>query len=501
MNANLQISNWPLVQMVVAALEARGIEGVLVGGAVRDGLLGRPVHDWDFVVEREAIPLARQVANRLGATYYTLDAERETGRVVVRQTDGSRVFLDFALRRGNDWVADLTARDFTVNAMAFVLSPPRGLLDPLNGQADLAARRVRAAGEAAFRDDPVRILRCVRVAAMLGFGIEAQTAEWARQAAPWLWRVSAERMRDELAHLLAMDGLADNLRQLDALEALTRVLPEMAPLKTTHQSLPHHWNVFEHTLILVEMLDQILDLLRPDRSCRPVRSLPPAHVWGELERALGPFAGDLRKHLAATLSDERTVLESLKLAALLHDCGKPATLHVDEGGRTRFFNHDQVGAEMAAARARALRFANVEVERIRIIVANHMRPQQLADSGLTARGMYRYFRDMGKAGVDIVLLALADHLATHGPDLDARRWDRRLNAASELIGSYLERLQRQIKSPPLVNGKELMRTLGLSTGPRIGELLEAIREAQAVGEIHTKQEALELARRRVESGK
>lgn len=495
MNANLQISNWPLVQMVAEALEARGIEGMLAGGAVRDGLLGRPVHDWDFVVEREAIPLARAIANRLGAAYYTLDAERETGRVVVRQTDGSRVFLDFALRRGDDWAADLAARDFTVNAMALVLNPPGELLDPLNGQADLAARRVRAAGKTAFSDDPVRVLRCVRMAATLGFEIEPQTVEWARQAAPLLWRVSAERMRDELAHLLALDGLADNLRQLDALEALTRVLPEMAPMKTTHQSLPHHWNVFEHTLILVEMLEQMLDLIRP------VRSLAPAHVWGDLERALGPFAVDLREHLATTLSDERRVLESLKLAAVLHDCGKPATLHVDEAGRTRFFNHDQVGAEMAAARARALRFANAEVERIRIIVANHMRPQQLADSGLTARGVYRYFRDTGDAGLDIVLLALADHLATHGPDLDAARWNRRLNAAVELIGGYLERIRRQMQAPPLVNGKELMRALGLPPGPHIGELLEAIREAHVAGEIHTKQEAIELARRKVESRK
>lgn len=501
MNANLQISNWPLVQTVVEALEARGIEGILAGGAVRDGLLGRPVHDWDFVVEREAIPLAREIANRLGAAYYTLDAERETGRVVVRQADGSRVFLDFALRRGDDWMADLAARDFTVNAMALALNPPGELLDPLNGQTDLAARRVRAAGETAFSDDPVRVLRCVRVAAMLRFNIEAQTAAWARQAAPLLWRVSAERVRDELAHLLALDGLADNLRQLDALDALTRVLPEMAPMKTTHQSVPHHWDVFEHTLILVEMLEQMLGLIKPDRSDRPVRSLTPMHVWGDLERALGPWAADLREHLATTLSDERTGLESLKLAAVLHDCGKPATLHVDENGRTRFFNHDQVGAEMATARARALRFANVEVERIRIIVANHMRPQQLADSGLTARGVYRYFHDTGDAGLDIVLLALADHLATHGPDLDAARWDRRLNAAAELIGGYLDRMRQQMQAPSLVNGKELMRTLGLPPGPRIGELLEAIREARAAGEIHTKQEALKLARRKVESGK
>lgn len=495
-----QASDWPLVQAAANVLIERQVEGLIAGGAVRDVLLGRPVHDWDFVVERDALRLARETADRLRASFYILDAERETGRVVVRHADGSRTFLDFALRRGEDWTADLQARDFALNTMAFSLNPPGWLYDPLGGRADLQARRVRAASPTSFQSDPVRILRGVRLAAALEFELETQTAEWARRDAALLERISAERVRDELMKMLAMDDAASSLRRLDDLAVLERVIPEVALMKETEQSSPHHWNVFEHTLRLVEMLERIFALMGLGRETG--RPLPtPPHVWGDVERTLGPYRGDLAAHLEAILSDERTVMDALKLAALLHDCGKPATLRIEDDGRTRFFGHDQIGADMAAARVRALRLANVEVERVRTIVANHMRPQQLADSGLSARGVYRYFRDTGAAGIDIILLALADHLATHGPDVQVERWEKRLDAASKLIGEYLERIRASLDAPVLMGGGALIKALGLHPGPRVGELLEAIREAQIAGEIHTPQEALALARRLTADGR
>ncbi|MBN1890827.1 MAG: HD domain-containing protein [Thermoflexales bacterium] len=465
------------------------VEGMLVGGAVRDALLGRPVHDWDFAIKHKALPVARETANRLHAAYYTLDAARETGRVVMRKEDGSRMVMDFALCRGGSWITDLETRDFTLNAMAIPLTPPGALLDPLGGQVDLAARLVRATSPLAFQNDPVRVLRCVRMAATLDFDIEADTATWARQAAPLLDHVSAERVRDELVRLLAT---AAGLRQLDELGALERVLPEVGPMKDTGQSRPHHWNVFEHSLMLLEILEQLLSTLE-GQGHHTELPVPP-QVWEDVRRSLGPYRAELAEHLAVTLSDERTVLDALKLAALLHDCGKPATLSVEESGRTRFFDHNQVGADLAGARARALRLANVEIERVRTIIANHMRPQQLADSGLTARGVYRYFRDTGAAGVEIVLLALADHLATYGLDLQPKKWASRLATANALMSEYFGRLRAELAAAPLVNGKELIKILRLSPGPQIGQLLEVIREAQGAGEIHTRAEALELAK-------
>ena len=490
----------PLVQAAMAVCAERGIGACLVGGAVRDLLQSRPIHDWDLVVERDAISLARATADRLGASFYPLDEERDTGRVVAYDADGSRTFIDFALRRGSDWRTDLEARDLTVNAMALRLGDDAELLDPFNGQSDLEARLVRAVTEHSFRDDRVRMMRAVRLAGELGFQIEPQTAALIRRDAALLADVSVERARDELARLLALPDALAGIRQMDDLGLLAQMLPEVAALKGVEQSRPHHWPVFEHTLFVLGALERIIDdgVQHEDEAVGIVDGTgAPAFVWGDVKRTLADFQVRLATHLIWPLGDERPALVSLKLAALLHDCAKPQTRTVDEDERTHFYGHEDTGAPVAAERVRALRFNNAEVERVRVIVANHMRSQQLADAeaGVTRRAAYRYFRDTREAGLDVLLLALADHIATHGPDVQPERWVRRIDAVSKLLAEYWTRLAKDVAPTPLVSGDELMAELGLPPGKRFGELLEAIHEAQAAGEVGTREEAMTLARR------
>jgi len=490
----------PLVQAAATVCAERGISACLVGGAVRNLLLGRSIHDWDLVVERDAISLARATADRLDAAFYPLDEERDTGRVVAYDADGSRTFIDFALRRGPDWLTDLEARDLTVNAIALRLGNDAELFDPFNGRPDLEARLVRAVTEHSFRDDHVRMMRAVRLAGELGFQIEPQTAAWIRRDAALLADVSVERARDELAKLLALPDALAGIRQMDDLGLLAHMLPEVAALKGVEQSRPHHWPVFEHTLFVLGALERIIDegVQHEDEAVGIVDGTGvPAFVWGDVKRTLADFQVELATHLIWPLGDERPALVSLKLAALLHDCAKPQTKTGDDDGRTHFYGHDDAGAPIAAERVRALRFNKAEVERVRVIVAHHMRPQQLADaeSGVTRRAAYRYFRDTREAGVDVVLLALADHIATHGPDVQPDRWARRIEAASKLLAEYWTRLARDVAPTSLVSGNDLMAELGLPPGKRIGELLEVIREAQAAGEVGTRGEAIMLARR------
>jgi len=498
------LSRDPLIQAAVAVCAERGIGACLVGGAVRDLLQSRPIHDWDLVVERDAISLARATADRLGASFYPLDEERDTGRVVAYDADGSRTFIDFALRRGSDWRTDLEARDLTVNAMALRLGNDAELFDPFNGRPDLEARLVRAVTEHSFRDDHVRMMRAVRLAGELGFQIEPQTAALIRRDAALLADASVERARDELAKLLALPDALTGIRQMDDLGLLAQMLPEVATLKGVEQSRPHHWPVFEHTLLVLGALERIIDegVQHEDEAAGIVDGTgAPAFVWGDVKRTLADFRAKLATHVIWPLGDERPALVSLKLAALLHDCAKPQTRTVDEDNGTHFYGHADVGASIAAERVRALRFNNAEVERVRVIVANHMRPQQLADadSGVTRRAAYRYFRDTREAGVDVVLLALADHIATHGPDVQPERWARRIEAASKLLAEYWTRLAKDVAPTPLVSGGDLMAELGLPPGKRIGELLEVIREAQAAGEVGTRGEALALAKSAAQS--
>jgi tRNA nucleotidyltransferase/poly(A) polymerase len=492
----------PLVQAAASVCAERSIAACLVGGAVRDLLMGRPVHDWDLIVERDAIPLARAAANRLGAAFYPLDEERDTGRVVAYDANGARTFIDLAARRGPDWRADLEARDLTVNAIALPLDGAGALLDPFSGQFDLDARLIRAVTEHSFRDDPARMMRAVRLARELDFEIEPQTAAWLRREAPRLGNVSAERIRDELGKLLAQAQASMGVQQMDDLGLLAQVLPEVTALKGVEQSWPHHWPVFEHTLFVFGALECIIALGVGQAASSPYENTP-EFVWGDVTRTLADFRQELADHLAQPLGDERPALVSLKLAALLHDCAKPQTRTIDDRGRTHFYDHDQLGAPIAAERVRALRFNNAEVERVRVIIANHMRPQQLADAdasaGLTRRAMYRYFRDTREAGVDVLLLALADHLATHGPDVQPDRWARRINAAGALLAEYWTRLAEGVAPQLLVSGHDLMAKLGLPPGPRIGQLLEVVREAQAAGEITTREQALALAKNMTEA--
>lgn len=215
----------------------------------------------------------------------------------------------------------------------------------------------------------------------------------------------------------------------------------------------------------------------------------PDFVWDSLFLNLPQVSDALRAHLG-----EGARWRLLKWTALLHDSGKPDTRTVEDSGRTRFLGHEELGAHLSEERLRALRFSNDEIARVTGIIRGHMRPHLLAEAPLTRRAMYRFFRDTQDYGVDILLLSMADHLATYGPDVDLRRWVARLGMIAEMLETYFGRHETVIAPPPLVNGDDLMRELSLPPGKPIGVLLEAIREAQASGEVGTKEEALVLAR-------
>jgi len=488
----VRLPDWP--RQVVHRLAARrGVRVWPVGGAVRDALLDCPIHDWDFAVERDAMGLARAVADALGGAYFPLDTERDAGRVVLAVADGTRLELDFAALRGAGLEADLLARDFTINALA--LDETGTLVDPTGGQADLEGGRVRAASERVFRDDPVRLLRAVRMEAGLGFEIEPQTAAWLRRDAPLLALPSAERVRDEFVRLLALQGAATHLQRLDEFGLLPYMMPELASLKGLTQSPPHRFDVWRHTLLVVDALEGVI-AAATGREVGPstLVDAPPA-AWGELARVLVQFAGDVTAHLAVEVSGGRGRATLLKLAALLHDVGKPETWSLGEDGCIHFYNHELVGAQIAAARLQRLRFSRDEVGRVRVMVGQHLRPAHLARTAqVTRRAVYRYFRATGCAGVEVVLLCLADHLATWGPNLQEQRRARRLEVAETLLAHYFERHEETVAPPPLLTGHDLMAELGLAEGPEVGRLLETVREAQAAGEVRTREQALALVR-------
>jgi len=287
--------------------------------------------------------------------------------------------------------------------------------------------------------------------------------------------------------ILGLSGAAENLHYLDDLDLLTTIIPELETLKGVEQSEPHYLDAFEHSLDTVRWLEQVVDALEGEPAMDSELSL--------IRLLLSPFSLQLSAHLSQPISGDRTRLTLLKLVALLHDLGKPATKSVDDDGAIHFYGHEQEGAEAAGDILRRLRFGGNEAALAKTIVANHMRPCLLADQEmLTRRAVYRFFRDTGDAGVDTLLLYLADHLATWGPELQMARWRRRVEFVASMLADYYERHQKVISPPKLINGHDVMAEFGLEEGPIIGQLLEAVREAQAAGEVRTREESLTLVK-------
>lgn len=468
----------------------------LVGGAVRDAVLGRPLVDLDFVVDGDALVMARRVADRLGADYYPLDPQRGTGRVIQQSGEGSRRTLDFSSLRAADIEADLRARDFTINAMAVALDDPERLLDPTGGIQDLKDKTLRACSPRSISDDPVRALRAVRLATEFNLHMEPTTVYQAGEAAATLAAVSPERSRDEFMRMLDAARPGRSVRLLDHLGLLAVLCPELKALRGLLQPPPHALDAWDHTLAVVDRLGDLLGVLGPVHDEEAAADL----VLGQAVVRLGRFRRPISEHLDRSLSEGRRVRQLLFFAALYHDAGKPSTRTVEPDGRIRFLGHEQVGGRMAAERGRALRLSHAEVERLSNGVLHHMRPALLeAAPSITSRAIYRFFRRTGDAGVDAVLLSLADFLATYDPPPPHGAWARRLDACRLLLEAYFEWPRENLEPKPLVRGDDLASALGLDPGPTIGWLLERVREAQAVGEVSTRGQAIEVARKALQA--
>ncbi len=459
-----------------------GAEAWLVGGAVRDRLMGRRAGAHDIVVAGDPEQAARAVARAAGrAVSFALSEEFGSWRVSAR--DGSWQ-LDVDPLRAPTIEGDLALRDFTVNAIAEPLAGG-GPIDPLGGQADLREGRLRVAGPGSFTLDPLRVLRLVRVSCELGLRADEQTLSLARDSAPGLAGVSGERVFAELRRVLASGSPRAGLELASQVGALAVVLPEFEALRGVEQSRFHHSDVHGHTL---EVLDRTVELTVPGGPALP-----------DAVPAIGDHRAAVTAFLAEPLADEMTRGEALRWGALLHDAAKPGTREVRPDGRVTFMGHDRAGAALARDVLERLRSSERLRRHVAGLVLHHLRlgflvhePQPLA-----RRTVYTYLRTCEPVEVDVTLLSLADRLATRG-----ERSEDAIAAHLDLAGRMLpDALRWRDEGPPqaLLRGDELASELGIGEGPRIGSLLEALTEASYAGELSTRDEALALARRLLDS--
>ncbi len=441
----------------------------VVGGAVRDRLMHRPVDDVDLVLDGDVRAAARHLAVGAGGPAFPLSDAFGGWRVIAPGRDWH---VDLLPLRGGSIEADVGLRDFTVNAIAEPLGGGP-LVDPHDGAGDIARRRLRMVAPRAFTDDPLRVLRLARFACELGLEPDRSTVAAARAAAAGAAGVAQERVFAELKRVVAAPAVLDGFGLMDRLGLYEAILPELAACRAMAQNRFHHLDVHDHTLAT---LQAVVDL----------EAQPQAMVGDQ-------SAAGVAALLAEPLADGLSRGVALRFGALLHDIAKPPTRGVLGDGRVTFIGHDTAGAELSReilARWKAS-------ERLRAHVAalarHHLRLGFLVhEQPLSRRTVYRYLTACEPVQADVTLLTICDRVATRG-DNAAPAIAAHIALAREVLPDALA-WHAGPRPEPLVRGDELARALDLEPGPRLGTLLAAIAEARWAGGIATRDEAVALAR-------
>lgn len=426
----------------------------LVGGVIRDYLLGVKLRDIDLVVVGPTKQVAQEFAAAVGGSFVSLDKSRGMYRVVT-----SDLIYDFNSLTATRLEEDLKRRDFTINAVALKLSnadhPEKNWIDPYGGIADIKEGKIKVVSDTSFRADPLRILRMVRFKAQFDFTITKKTKQLATKAASQIDEVANERIKEELVRICSYPQTAENIDLLDQIGIIAKLIPQVDELQKIGECKYHQEDVWTHSLTAVKEVEELLA----------------TEFW------------------SAQISPAKIPL--LKLAALLHDYGK---LFTEENidGEIHFYGHQQVGVEKLRPLLTKLKFSNQELDYILTLVRYHMRPFALYRAeNLTFKGKYRFFKAGADFVADICLLAAADKLSTAKLNNRGQEINKGLQFLKNLIADkekYKER--NQVK---LISGQDLITKFNLTEGPKIGEILEKINQLQADGQIKTRREALQWA--------
>jgi tRNA nucleotidyltransferase/poly(A) polymerase len=463
-----RLSSNEIVRTVRAALADRP-DAWIVGGTLRDALLGRELRDVDVSVAGDPEPVAGAVARAMGGPVFPLNVSFGAWRALDR--DHGWV-VDVSPLHGSTIEDDLAQRDFTVNAMALPLAGGEAL-DPHGGLADLEARILRVLGEHAYESDPLRPLRLARLATELPLAPDAETERLTRKHAARVPEAAAERIWGELKHVVCAERVIEGLELMGRLGLEDAVLPELASLRDVEQSQYHHLDVHGHTM---EVLRRLLGLEH------------------DLESVFGELASPLQEVLSEPLADELTRGQALRFGALFHDIAKPPTRGELPDGRITFMGHDRLGEDMVADISRRLRASERFSAFVRGLTRHHLRLGFMVhERPLSREAIYRYLDATDPVEVEVTVLSCADRLATRG-----RKADEAIEAHLELGRQMLAealRWREQGRPQPAIRGDDLASELGIEPGPELGGLLDRLREARFTGEAGTRAQAVEYARR------
>ena len=435
-------------------------EGYLVGGSVRDFLMGKSFIDRDITI-RNAKSFAQNLAEKFDGYFVPLDETNNIYRVVLKDKIN---YLDISELQGTSIKDDLLRRDFTINAIAYDLSKNE-FIDITGGINDLENKILRHIKDENFEEDPLRVLRAFRFYATTGFTMDETLKSAISKYKSLLSQPAKERINYEIMKLFGGKYTSEALLLMDKFGILEEIFPSVKEMKKVPPNTHHHLDLFHHVVETVRNIEELYEQ---------------AH-FEHLDRI--DFGGFPR-------------INHLKLAGFLHDIGKFSTWTIEVGGRHRFIKHDDVGAKMCKSFLRDLKFSNKQIDYISLMIKKHIYPSNVvASPELNNKVMMRYIRKMEDNVIDNIILAKADRLSARGEAITEEMVKENLEGLDKLLQFYLNEKDNLKPLPKLLDGFEVMQILNIPQSPKLGEILNELKEGQINGDIITKDDAIDFIKK------
>lgn len=438
----------------------------LVGGTVRDFYMGLESTDRDIIVmDQEAREFALKLSELFQATFVPLDEENKIYRIVLPDKIN---YIDVTNPVGDSIEKDLMRRDLTINAIAVNIRTGE-LIDISGGVTDIMNKCINYVNELNFVDDPLRLLRVYRFQALYGFQLASETINAVCKYSDLIHKPAVERINYELLKLFGGEYAHVALENMNKTWILEEIFPFVKELKQVPPNSHHHLDLFHHSIETVKQV-QILYNEAPD---------------------------EVKEHLSRIDFGGFSRLAHLKLAAFMHDIGKFSTWTIEEG-KHRFIKHDDVGSKMSVKILKDLHFSNKQIDYISSMIKYHIYPSHVMTSPqITEKIMMRYVRKMDTNSIDAIILAQADRLSARGPEITDQIVERNITSLNMLLRFYLEARETLKPLPKLLSGNDVMQILNIKPSKRLGEIMDALHEAQISGDVITKEHAIEFVKNMV----
>ncbi|MBI5183736.1 MAG: CCA tRNA nucleotidyltransferase [Nitrospinae bacterium] len=466
-----RLINTPFIREIWEVSQRTGIKVYLVGGGLRDMIMEREGYDLDFAVDGDALIFGRKVADAIGEHYFPLDEERSTSRVIVKR-DAIGGELDFSRLRGKGIEDDLRARDFTINSMAINLDDifcgreEIPLIDPLKGLDDLERGCIRSADHTLLIQDPLRMIRAVRLSATLNLSIGEELREFIIMRSESILSISIERIRDELFKILSVDRPHSYINELKTLNLLTCIFPEIESMERIDEGLDHRYHLWQHSLNTLSCLEVILL---------------------NLQRFFPDNYQEVGSHLSKETEYQIKRRELLKFTSLFHDIGRSFIRPFNPFEQVE--RDEDIGVELNTKISKRIRLGGLSRKVVRKITLSHMRPIKISrGKGVGEGDIYRYWRDTGEEGIETCILAIADAEAIRGADHTDNDPIDIMGLGRQMISYYFEVFSDKAK--PILSGRDLIDKFGLIPGPLLGMILKKVEDAKGDGIITNREDAL-----------